>query len=171
MSKELTNNFVGLFSSRLTTLGHILDISERYFNENAESILGFDLIDDMLPFGAQIAYTCDQPCNFSLWCRNQESSNLSPELDSLTMARDLIERTKSQLEGLELKESKFSEIKRINIGGDQYLELEGINYIQDFLIPNFYFHLVTAYNIMRMKGVPLGKVNYNSHLAPFIRAA
>jgi len=55
MSKELTNNFAGLFSSRLTTLEHILDISERHFNENAESILGFHLIDDMLPFGTQIA--------------------------------------------------------------------------------------------------------------------
>lgn len=123
----------------------------------------------MLPFRAQIAYTCNQPYDFSLWCRDQESNNLSPELDSLAMARDLIKRTKSQLDGLELKESNLSEIKQIEISSGLYLELEGTNCIQEFLIPNFYFHLVTAYDIMRMKGVPLGKANYNSHLVPFMK--
>ena len=171
MSKEITNNFVSLFSSRLMTLGHILEISEQHFHEEAESILDFRLIDDMLPFGTQIAYACNQPHNFSLWCKNQESDNLSPEIESLTVAKNLIERTKSQLQDSELGDSKLSELKRIELGGGQYLELEGIDYVHEFLIPNFYFHLVAAYNIMRMKGVPLGKVNYMAHVAPLVKTA
>jgi len=171
MPQEITNNFVSLFSSRLTTLGHILEISEKHLHEEAKSILDFRLIDDMLPFGTQIVYACDQPHNFSLWCKNQEPYNLSPEIESLTVARNLIERTKSQLQDLELGDSKLFELKRIDLGGGQYLELEGIDYVQEFLIPNFYFHLVSAYNIMRMKGVPLGKVNYMAHIAPLVKAA
>ena len=171
MSEEITNSFISLFSSRLTTLAHVLEVSERHFHKSEESILDFRLIDDMFPFGTQIAYACNQPYNFSLWCKNQESDNLSPEIDSLAMAKSLIEHTKSQLQDLDLENSKLSELKRIDLGGDQYLELEGIDYVQEFLIPNFYFHLVTAYNIMRMKGVPLGKPNYMSHVVSFVKGA
>ncbi|WP_444924450.1 DUF1993 family protein [Microbulbifer sp. DLAB2-AF] len=171
MSKERTKSLVDLFSSRLTTLGHIFEISEQHFHEESESILDFRLIEDMLPFGTQIAYACNQPYNFSLWCKNQESDNLSPKIESLTVAKNLIERTKSQLQDSELRDSKLSELKRINLGGNQYLELEGKDYIQEFLIPNFYFHMVSAYNIMRMKGVPLGKVNYMAHVAPLVKVA
>jgi len=171
MPKELTKKFIALFSSRLTTLGHILDISEQHFPGEPESILDFRLIDDMVPFGTQIVYACKQPYDFSLWCRSQNAENLSPEIESLAKARKLIGQTKSQLQELELKESKLTELKRIDIGDNQYLELEGISYVQEFLIPNFYFHLVTAYNIMRTKGVPLGKAAYMAHLGPFVKSA
>ena len=33
-------------------------------------------------------------------------------------------------------------------------------YLQDFVLPNFYFHLTTAYGILRHQGVPLGKMDY-----------
>ncbi|NER06415.1 MAG: DUF1993 domain-containing protein, partial [Okeania sp. SIO3C4] len=36
---------------------------------------------------------------------------------------------------------------------------------------NFYFHLVTAYDILRMAGVQIGKQDYMMHLMPFIRQA
>jgi len=170
MPKELTKNFIELFSSRLTTLGHFLDISEQHFHGEVESILDFRLIDDMASFGTQIAYVCKQPYDFSLWCRGQNSNNLSYEIKSLAIGRKLIDQTKFQLQELELEDSKLIELKRIDIGGNQHLEFEGLSYVQEFLIPNFYFHLVTAYNIMRMKGVPLGKANYMAHVGPFVKA-
>ena len=45
----------------------------------------------------------------------------------------------------------------------------GAGYINDFLIPNFYFHLVTAYDILRMSGLDLGKPDYMTHLLPFVK--
>ncbi|MEM8614014.1 MAG: DUF1993 family protein, partial [Cyanobacteria bacterium P01_H01_bin.105] len=44
-----------------------------------------------------------------------------------------------------------------------------IAYIDDFLIPNFYFHMVTAYDILRMAGVPIGKRDYMMHLVPSLK--
>ena len=70
---------------------------------------------------------------------------------------------------VDLEDSKLKELTRIELGGDQYTELPGMDYVNEFLMPNFYFHLVTAYNIMRMKGVPLGKVNYMMHLVPLVK--
>jgi hypothetical protein len=37
---------------------------------------------------------------------------------------------------------------------------KGRGYLSDFALPNFYFHLTTAYGILRHNGVPLGKMDY-----------
>lgn len=36
----------------------------------------------------------------------------------------------------------------------------GLSYVNVYALPNFYFHVVTAYNILRMKGVDVGKLDY-----------
>ena len=36
----------------------------------------------------------------------------------------------------------------------------GRDYVLGFVLPNFYFHVATAYDILRMKGVPIGKIDY-----------
>ena len=37
-------------------------------------------------------------------------------------------------------------------------------YLLSFLLPNFYFHAVTAYDILRTQGVPIGKTDYEGQL-------
>jgi uncharacterized protein len=39
-------------------------------------------------------------------------------------------------------------------------EFKGRGYVLGFALPNFYFHVTTAYDILRHKGVPLGKMDY-----------
>ncbi len=171
MSEEKMKSSKELFLSRLDTLSHILDVSANHFQNEADSILDYRMIEDMLPFGTQIAYTCNQARNFALWCEGQDMSNLPPEVESLDVARQILADTKSKLERATINDKKLQETKRIDLPENQYLELSGIEYINDFLIPNLYFHLMTAYNIMRMKGAPLGKVNYMLHLIPKVKQA
>jgi hypothetical protein len=44
--------------------------------------------------------------------------------------------------------------------GDGKLTMKGTDYLQTFTLPNFYFHLTTAYNILRGNGVPLKKQDF-----------
>lgn len=44
--------------------------------------------------------------------------------------------------------------------GPRTLEFTGTSYVLGFAIPNFYFHVTTAYAILRHKGVPLGKLDF-----------
>ena len=48
----------------------------------------------------------------------------------------------------------------IPIGGGRKAMTTGGNYLTHFALPNFYFHLVTAYDILRYAGVPIGKRDY-----------
>lgn len=71
--------------------------------------------------------------------------------------------------GVNAEDAKLAEVTRIDLGQSLYVELPGNAYVNEFLIPNFYFHMVTAYDILRMAGVPIGKRDYMMHLVPLIR--
>ena len=44
--------------------------------------------------------------------------------------------------------------------GKRELPFTNPNFLLSFSLPNFYFHATTTYNILRMRGVPLGKIDY-----------
>ncbi len=56
-----------------------------------------------------------------------------------------------------------------NWAGGLYVDLNGAEYLEDFLLLNFKFHQVTTYVILRMAGVPVGKRDYMLHLLPQAR--
>jgi hypothetical protein len=158
-----------IFSSRLDTLSHLLEIAESHFSGGVESILQCRIAPDMFPFGTQIAFTCNQPRNFALWCRGQSANNLNPDVASLDEARGHISSTKELLASINVTDSKLSEINQLDLGQGLYAELSGISYVDDFLMPNFYFHITTAYNILRLAGVPIGKRDFMMHLLPSLK--
>lgn len=158
-----------IFISRLDTLRHLLEVAENHFADNGESLLRHRIAPDMFPFGTQIAFTCNQPRNFAFWCLEQSENNLNPEVASLAEARNHISSTKKLLTSIDIVDTKLSEIKRIELGQGLYAELVGFSYVDDFLIPNFYFHLTTAYDIMRMAGAPIGKRDFMMHLVPLVK--
>lgn len=159
-----------LFQSRLKTLEHFLKSAQTHFN-GSELFLQKRIAADMFPFGTQIAFTCNQPRNFALWCDGKPANNLDPEVTSLTQAYEHIANAEGLLSGINIEDEKLTEVTRIDLGQDIYVELSGNAYVNDFLIPNFYFHMVTAYDILRMAGVPIGKQDYMMHLVPFVRKA
>lgn len=158
-----------IFSSRLDTLSHLLEVAESHFAGDVESILQRRIAPDMFPFSTQIAFVCNQPRNFALWCLGQPSNNLNPNVASLVEGRDHISSTKELLASINITDSKLSELHRIDLGQGLYIELSGLSYVDDFLIPNFYFHITTAYNILRMAEAPIGKRDFMMHLVPFLK--
>lgn len=158
-----------IFSSRLDTLSHLLKVAESHFADDVESLLQRRIAPDMFPFGTQIVFTCNQPRNFALWCLGQPANNLNPDVASLTEARSHILSTQELLSRIDVSDAKLSEIHRLALGQGLYAELSGLSYVDDFLMPNFYFHMTTAYDIMRMVGAPIGKRDFMMHLIPFVK--
>ena len=48
-------------------------------------------------------------------------------------------------------------------------DLTGEQFVRDWALPQFYFHLMTAYAILRAQGVELGKVDYVAHMFAYLR--
>ena len=170
MQNQTIDSIRTLFQSRLATLEHLLKSAQTHFCDR-EAFLQERIAADMFPLGTQIAFTCNQPRNFALWCSGKPADNLDPEVTSLVQAYEHIATTTELLAVIHVEDTKLAEVTRIDLGQDLYAELSGNAYANDFLIPNFYFHMVTAYDILRMAGVPIGKRDYMMHLVPFVKQA
>ena len=96
--------------------------------------------------------------------------NLKPEsIQTLAQAREAIAQTRARVEGITAEDAKLDEVKRIGLGPGRYCELPARQYVADYLLPNLYFHVTAAYAILRHLGAPLGKSDYMSWLAPYVR--
>ncbi|MEJ2238129.1 MAG: DUF1993 family protein [Gemmatimonadales bacterium] len=158
---------VELFDTRLNTLGLLVQQGSSYFGD--DGFLALRLVDDMLPLGTQIAFTCNQPHNFTQWIQGQEVRNLDPELENVGEATRLVSTTRTALSSIDVENTTLPEGKRLDFGLGRYAELSGEEYVNDFLVPNFYFHLVTTYDILRANGVQIGKADYMAHLLGRVR--
>jgi hypothetical protein len=157
-----------VFSSRLDTLDHILDMGREHLPD-LDAALQERLAPDMFPLGSQIAFACNQPRGFSQWCAGKPVENLAKEVDSVAIARSHIRETKELVSAITASDARLDEIKRVGLGPGAYCELPARRYVSDYLLPNFYFHITTTYAILRHLGVPLGKADYLDFLGPHMK--
>lgn len=171
MANQKISELQRIFTSRLETLEHVLDIGQKHFPD-ADAFMGKRLAEDMFPFSAQIAFACNQPRGFSQWCAGQPIENLAPDsIQSIEQARATIARTKELVSAIAADDAKLDEIKRVGLGPQRYCELPGHQYVTDYVMPNLYFHITAAYAILRLLGAPVGKADYMRFLAPFVKQA
>ena len=158
-----------LFDTRLDVLEHIVSIGEKHFG-NADAFLDKRLAEDMLPFTAQIAFACNAPRGFSQWCAGEAIENLKPDsLTTIVDVRAAIAQTRALVTGIAADDAKLEETKRVGLGPGRYCELPGHRYVADYVVPNLYFHVTTAYAILRRLGAPVGKADYLGFLGPLVK--
>lgn len=86
-----------------------------------------------------------------------------PSMDGLDYAslRALVAEAIDELQAESADEINALEGKAMvfKVGGNE-IPFTNVNFIQSFSLPNFFFHATTAYHMLRMHGVPLGKMDY-----------
>jgi hypothetical protein len=120
------------------------------------------LFPNMFPLVRQVQVACDQAKNATA-----HLAGVEPPVhgDSEASFDELIARiakvtayldqfSAAQMEGSEARPVSFA------IGAYRMAFPSGQVYLQNFVLPNFYFHLTTAYNILRHNGVDLGKGDF-----------
>jgi len=167
MSSDKIQQLQRLFVSRLDTLSHLLQVGEQHLGQ--ADLINQRLAPDMLPLGAQVAFACNQPRGFSQWCAGLPIENIDPAVPSLDAAHAHIADTRARVLAIDCDDAKLDETKRIGLGPGRYCELSGHEYASEYLLPNLYFHITTAYAILRMLGAPVGKNDYMRFLAAHLR--
>jgi uncharacterized protein len=125
------------------------------------ALLMFRLFPDMLPFTRQVQIACD----FAKGCGARLAGVAVPSYaDDEKSFADLQARIAKTLEFIggftkdQLAGSAARDVT-IKVGGKE-TTMPGAQYYSGFVVPNFYFHLTTAYNILRHNGVELGKGDF-----------
>ncbi|MBV4455466.1 MULTISPECIES: DUF1993 domain-containing protein [Pseudomonas] len=161
------------FSQMLNTLKGLLAKG----NEHA-SALGYDpqnlldsrLAPDMHHLATQVRFACTQAQDAVSRLSGQPASALETPA-SMDEAIALIDKTLQALVGAdrELIEERADVLIVIELPGGIVFEMTGNEYAVNWATPQFYFHLMTAYSILRHNGVPLGKADYVPHMFAYLR--
>ena len=158
------------FSTRLETLLHLIGKGEAAWRERGADpagLLAGRLAEDMFPLPHQIVFACNQANDLAAWLEGGERVRLSPGEMSLGQLRGHVEATidRQRQSVAVADEGLLDRVKRVDLTSGMHVDLPGREYVDDWLLPNFYFHMVTAYDILRHLGVGIGKADFLAHLA------
>jgi hypothetical protein len=129
-------------------------------------MIEFRLFADMLPFHSQIAFVVHHSLGAVEGLKNGVFTPpaLNEAFDYPGLQK-LVADAASALRRLDRQEVDALEGRDVIFQvGERKIPFTAENFILSFSLPNFYFHAATAYDILRTKGVPLGKRHYLGQL-------
>jgi hypothetical protein len=119
------------------------------------------LAPDMLPFARQVQLASDFAKNSMARLAGIDPPKFE---DNETTMDELFARVKKTLEFIDSVPAaslEGSETRDIKIAlRDRTVEFKGLAFLQHWALPNFFFHHVTAYNLLRHNGVDIGKRDF-----------
>ena len=123
--------------------------------------LGTRLAPDMLPFTKQIQIACDGAKFGVARLAGVEAPKFDDTETSIDELRERIRKTISFVQSVSAAQIDGTEDKDVVIPRrDGSMTLKGEAYLTTFAMPNFYFHITTAYALLRHNGVELGKMDF-----------
>jgi hypothetical protein len=178
---SLTETAVPTFTAMLTALAGWLDKAEAQAGAG-DAMMGWRLAPDMFPLAAQIRFAAFQPregiARLAGTALPADAVAIRDEALAANEHPGTLAEARSHLAGT-LGLLGTVGPGALDLAADQPLALElpngmafdmtGAQYLRDWLLPQFYFHVMTTYAILRHHGVPLGKADYVPHMFAYLR--
>ena len=169
MATSLYDLSVPTFLQTVRAVGAFLQRTVAHCEEagvNPDSFVDARLFDDMAPFHFQV----EAVWHHSVWALEALKTGVfaPPGLVGRVPFSDLqamIAKAETALEAYSPDEVNAWENKALDLQiGPRRLAFTAETLLLSFSMPNFHFHAVTAYDILRSRGVPLGKRDYEGLL-------
>jgi len=151
----------------LTALDKILDKAAAYAESKKtpkrsfeEALLNDRLIFDQFPLASQVRIACDNAKGGAARLAEAEIPSFEDNEKTVAELQARIEKTLAFLKTIEPEQVVGKEAVKVSLPYWDGKHTTGFEYATEYLMPNFFFHVVTAYAILRKNGVPLGKNDY-----------
>jgi hypothetical protein len=152
------------FEIALNALSGVLDKAAAYASAkkvDPSVLLGWRLAPDMFALGRQIQVACDQAKNGSARLAGVEPPKFDDTETTLEQFKERIARTIGFLRTLDGKAIDASSEREVTFPlGQNKGQMKGCDYLNHFVLPNFYFHVTAAYAVVRNFGVDVGKRDF-----------
>jgi hypothetical protein len=124
-------------------------------------MLGWRLAPDMFALSRQIQTVTDQAKNGSARLAGVEPPRFEDNETTIDQLKERLAKTVAYLKTLDTKAIDSSSDREITFPlGPAKGQMKGADYLNHFVLPNFYFHLTAAYSIVRQCGVDIGKRDF-----------
>jgi len=155
---------VPTFLRMLANLSGILAKAEAYAEArkiDPAVLLGTRLFPDMFPLVRQVQLAADFSKGAGARLAGIEVPSFPDTETTFAELRERLAKTRAFLSSLSPERIDGSEERPITIKGHgMEFNFTGLDYLTTFAIPNFYFHVTTAYAILRANGLDIGKMDF-----------
>jgi hypothetical protein len=156
---------VDVFANSLNNLAALLEkglahATARKFDPGV--LFNARLAPDMLPLSRQVQIACDLAKNSVARLAALEPPRFEDNEKTIEELRARIARTIDYLKGIPASAFEGAEDRDLKVpaGPDKFLDFKGLDFLQRWAIPNVFFHITTAYAILRHNGVDIGKKDF-----------
>ncbi|HWU80063.1 MAG TPA: DUF1993 domain-containing protein [Caulobacter sp.] len=165
---------VPTYVQMLKGLGNQLTKGEAYAAElglAAEDLLGARLAPDMFPLSTQVRLVCTQASDVLRHLTGADSFAPTEDATDLAGLRAQLADAVARMEATSASafEGVAEKTIELKLPNGIVFDMTGGPFVRDWALPQFYFHLMAAYAILRHKGVALGKPDWVSHMFAYIR--
>jgi hypothetical protein len=153
----------------LGSVSRLVTKADAYCSEKGwppEALIDARMAEDMLPFAYQVKSTAVHSIGAIEGVRQGSfSPDRTPPPATFEGLRARVAETIVSLEAIDPEEveSFIGRDMRFTFG-DQHIDFLAEDFLLSFSQPNFYFHATTAYDILRMKGLEIGKRDFNGRV-------
>jgi len=164
MPISMSHSSVDTYVRTLNALSAILDKAAEHaaakkFDSNVYCTMR--LRPDMFTFARQVQVACDQAKNASARLANVEPPKYEDHEATLPDLKARLAKTIAFIQGLDRKAIDASADRDIVFPlGPNKMKMSGADYLNQFSLPNFFFHSTAAYAILRYAGVDLAKRDF-----------
>ena len=127
---------------------------------DANAFLGLRLVVDQFPFVRQVQVACDTAKLGASRLTGKEAPSHADDEATLEQLQARVKATITYLEGFSEKDFEGAATTSITQPRWEGRTMTGHDYFVEHVTPNFFFHLTTAYAILRQNGVAVGKRDY-----------
>lgn len=179
---SLSNLLIPTYRHMLLTLAGLLEKAEQQMPGQADALLSAQLASDMFPLSSQVRFAAFQAQEAVFRLRGEpapewlnaiaaEGRNASKAPGSIADARARIDEALSFLDGVPdtALDASAGLTVTIELPDGATFDMTGEQYARDWALPQFYFHVVTAYAILRNQGAEIGKADYVPHMFGYLR--
>jgi uncharacterized protein len=165
MAFSMSKASLPVFEIGLNSLSAILDkAAEHAAARKVEPavLVQWRLFPDMFPLVRQVQIAVDQVKNGSARLAGVEPPRYEDNETTIDQLKERIAKTLAFIKTLDAKAIDAAGDREISfpLGPNNKGHMKGDDYLNHFVLPNFYFHLTTAYAILRHCGVEIGKQDF-----------
>jgi len=124
------------------------------------------LAEDMDPFRRQIQHASDTAKAAAMRLVGRSVPSIADDETTFPELRERIGKTEEILHSVTPADFVGSEDRTIKVNlRRRWITFDGRSYLTEFALPNFFFHVATAYAILRHRGLDIGKLDYLADVA------
>ena len=174
----LSDALIPTYCQMLTALSAWLDTAQ----DAGDALMAARLAPDMFPLATQVRFACAQALEGVHRLRGEAFPGLVTELldegrqagertGSIADARARIAQTLAMVDEVAIRMPRLDPAAPIEhaLPNGMIFDLTAEQYVRDWAIPQFFFHVMAAYAILRAQGVTLGKGDYVAHMFAYLR--